>query len=77
MSLLKKKITLDQFLSDLIFYQLDFLQKHFDKWIVLADESKVLTDDQKKDFFGKAHELMIADIVMGCNLHFCSMIHLL
>jgi len=70
MSIFKKKIYFPQFLADLLTHQMDFLEKNFDKLIVMADEPGVLTDNQKKEFLDKAHELIIADIVMGCELHF-------
>lgn len=70
MSIFKKKIYFPQFLADLIDNQMDFLEKNFNKLIVMADESGVLTDNQKKEFLDKAHELIIADIVMSCKQHF-------
>ncbi len=70
MSIFKKKIYFPQFLAELITYQMDFLEKNFDKLIFLTDESGVLTDNQKKEYLDKAHELIIADIVIGCELHF-------
>jgi hypothetical protein len=70
MPIFKKKVYFPQFLSDVISYQMDFLEKNFDRLIDLADESKVLTDAQRKDFFDKAHELIILDIIVSCNLHF-------
>lgn len=70
MSIFKKEIAFGQYLFDLITYQVDFLEKNFDKLIIVADESKILTDRQKEDFLDKAHELLIVDIIMGCNLHF-------
>lgn len=70
MSIFKEKIAFSQFLGDLIYFQFDFLENNFDKLIVLADESKVLKDNQKEEFLDKAHELIIADIIMGCGQHF-------
>ena len=70
MSIFKKEIAFGQFLFDLITYEADFLEKNFDKLIAVADESKILTDRQKEEFLYKAHELLIVDIIMGCNLHF-------
>ena len=70
MSIFRKKVYFPQFLSDMITHQMEFLEKNFHKLIVLADESQVLTDAQNKDFYGKAHELIILDIIVGCNLHF-------
>ena len=70
MSIFKKKINFPQFLFEVIKFQIDFLEEHFDKLIVLADELKVLTNAQKKDFFDKAHELVVVNILMGCNIHF-------
>jgi len=70
MSIFKKEIAFGQFLFDLIAYQVDFLEKNADKLIMAADESTILTDRQKEEFIDKAHELLIVDIIMGCNLHF-------
>lgn len=70
MSIFKKEIDFGQYLFDLITYQMDFLEQNFYKLIVVADESKILTDGQKEEFLDKAHELLIVDIIMGCNLHF-------
>jgi hypothetical protein len=70
MSIFKKETVFDQFLFDLIIYQMDFLEKNFDELLIVADESKILTDEQKEEFLDKAHELLIVDIIMGCNLHF-------
>lgn len=70
MSIFKKKIYFPQLLAELVTYQIDFLEKNFDKLIVLSDESGALTDNQKEDFLDKAHELIIADIVIGCEQHF-------
>jgi len=67
MSIFKKKIYFPQFLADLINNQMDFLEMNFNKLIVMADEFRVLTDIQKEEFLDKAHELIIADIVMGCS----------
>lgn len=38
MSIFKKKIDFSQFLADLISVQFEFLEKNFDKLIILADE---------------------------------------
>jgi len=70
MSLFKQKIDFSQFLADLISFQYDFLENNFNKLVVLADEFKVLTEKDKEDFFDKARELIIVDILMGCNRHF-------
>jgi hypothetical protein len=70
MSIFKKKISFPQFLVDLVTYQMDFFEKNFDKLIAMADESHVLTDNQKAEFLDKAHELIIVDIVISCSLHF-------
>lgn len=70
MSIFKKETTFGQFLFDLITYQMDFLEKNFNKLLIVADESKILTDEQKEEFLDKVHELLIVDIIMGCNLHF-------
>lgn len=69
MSLFKQKISFHQFLADLISFQFDFLDSNFDKLIVLADEFKVLTDGDKKEFLDKSHELVIADIFISCTQH--------
>ncbi len=71
MSIFKKKIYFGQFLADVITFQFDFLEENFAKMIVLADESKVLTDNQKEEFLDKAHELIIADIMRSCEQDFC------
>ncbi len=70
MGLFKQKIDLGQFLADLISFQHDFLENNFNKLVVLADEFKVLTGKDKENFFDKAHELIIVDILMSCNQHF-------
>ena len=70
MSIFKKEIAFGQYLFDLITYQMDFLEKNFEKLLIVADESRILTDRQKEEFLDKAHELLIVDIIMGCNLHF-------
>ena len=67
MTIFKKKIYFAQFLADLITFQCDFLENKFGNLIVLADEFKVLTEKDKEDFFDKAHELVIVDILMSCN----------
>lgn len=46
------------------------MENNFDKLIVLADESDVLTEKEKEEFLDKAHELIIADIMMGCEQYF-------
>ena len=66
----KKKIYFPQFIADVISYQMDFLDNNFDKLIFLADKSGILTDSQKYDLLDKAHELMIVDILRGCEQHF-------
>jgi hypothetical protein len=70
MSIFKKKIHFPQLLAELITYQMDFLENNFDRLIALADKSGVLTDSQKEGFLDKAHELIIANIMMGCHQHF-------
>ncbi len=70
MSVFKKKIHFSQFLADLITFQFDFLEKNFDKLIVLADELKSLTEKDREEFLDKAHELIIVDIAMSCSQHF-------
>jgi len=70
MGLFKQKIDFGQFLADLISFQYDFLENNFNKLVVLADEFKVLTEKDKEDFFDKAHELIIVDILMSCNQYF-------
>jgi hypothetical protein len=70
MSIFKKKIYFPQFLADLINNQMDFLEMNFNNLIVMADEFRVLTDNQKEEFLDKAHELIIADIVMSCSQYF-------
>ncbi len=70
MPIFKKKIYFGQFLAEVITFQFDFLEKNFAKMIVLADESTVLTDNQKEDFLDKAHELIIADIMRSCEQDF-------
>ena len=71
MSIFKKKIYFPQFLADLITSQFDFLEKNSDKLIVLADESKILTEKDKEELLDKSHELIIVDIMMSCSQHFC------
>jgi len=70
MSILKKKIDFSEFLGELVTFQFDFLQKNFDKLIVLADEFKVLTKKDREEFLDKAHELIIVDIMMSCYQRF-------
>jgi len=70
MAIFKKKIYFTQFLADLVTFQMDFLEMNFNKLIVMADEPGVLTDNQKEEFLDKAHELIIADIIMGCKQRF-------
>ena len=70
MSIFKKKIYFPQFLADLITSQFDFLEKNSDKLIVLADESKILTEKDKEELLDKSHELIIVDIMMSCSQHF-------
>lgn len=70
MSFFKKKIDFVQFLADVITFQCDFLENNFNKMVVLADEYKVLTEKAKKEFFDKAHELLIVDILLSCGQHF-------
>jgi hypothetical protein len=70
MGLFKQKIDFSQFLADLISFQYDFLENNFNKLVVLADEFKVLTEKDKEDFFDKAQELIIVNILMSCNQRF-------
>lgn len=70
MFIFKKKIDLSQFLSELITFQFDFLEKNFDKIIVLADELKALTEKDRDEFLEKLHELIIVDILISCSQHF-------
>ncbi len=70
MGLFKQKIDFSQFLADLISFQHEFLENNFDKLIVLTDELEVLTENDKKDFLDKSHELILVDILMNCNQHF-------
>jgi len=70
MGLFKQKIDFSQFLADLISFQYDFLENNFNKLVVLADEFKVLTEKDKEDFFDKAHELIIVDILVSCSQRF-------
>jgi hypothetical protein len=68
--LFKQKIEFGQFLAELITFQLDFLERNFDKLVVLADECKVLTEKDKEEFFDKAQVLIIVDIMTSCIQHF-------
>lgn len=46
------------------------MEKNFNKLVVLADKFKVLTEKDKEEFLAKAHELIIVDIMMGCDQYF-------
>lgn len=70
MPIFKKKIYFPQLLADMITFQFDFLEKNFDKLILLADEFRVLTKKDKEEFLNKSHELIIIDIVTSCSQHF-------
>ncbi len=70
MSIFKKKIYFPQFLAKLIILQFDFLKNNFDKLIGLADEFKILTEQDKNEFIDKSHEMIIIDIMLSCNRHF-------
>ncbi|HBG77541.1 MAG TPA: hypothetical protein DDW84_01650 [Phycisphaerales bacterium] len=71
MGFFKQKIYFLKFLAQHITYQFDFMEKNFDKLIGLADEFKVLTEQDKDFFLDKAHELIIVYIMGSCNQHFC------
>ncbi|MDD4412203.1 MAG: hypothetical protein PHR00_00965 [Patescibacteria group bacterium] len=66
MSLFKQKIYYGQFILDIIKFQFDFLENSFSKLIVLADELNVLGEKDKEDYFDKAQELVVVDILFGC-----------
>lgn len=74
MSVFKKKVYFPQFVAELITSQFGFLERNFANLIVLADESEVLTDSQKREFFDKTRELIIADIMMACQKYLCGRI---
>ena len=70
----KKGISFPQFLADLISFQCDFLARRFDELIVLADESKVLTEEDRRQFFDKAYALLMVDITVRCCQYFSAQV---
>jgi hypothetical protein len=70
MALFKKRVPFPQFLAYLVSFQCDFLARSFDKLIGLADESNVLTEEDREQFFDKAHALLMVDITMRCCQYF-------
>lgn len=70
MSLFKKKINFPQFLADVITFQCDFVEENFSRLAALADEFKVLTEEDKNEFHDKAYELVVVDIMISCCQQF-------
>lgn len=70
MSIFKKKIEFSQFIANLVSFQLDFIENNFDKMVVLADEFRVFTENDKKDLCEKLQTLSVADILIECHLNF-------
>jgi hypothetical protein len=74
MPLFKKRISFPQFLADRVSFQCDFLARSFDKLIALADESNVLTQEDREQFFDKAHALLVVNITMRCCQYFSAQV---
>jgi len=66
----KQKINFGQFLGELIVFQYNFLENNFNRMIILADEYRALTEQDRERFLDKAYELIIVDIMMSCSRHF-------
>ena len=69
MSLFKKKISVEGFLSKQIILQFYFWENNFTTVIDTIDEVKVLTDEDKRDFLDKIPELAMANLIMDCSYH--------
>lgn len=69
MSLFKRKVKFSQFIADLMYFQLNFVESNFENMVILADEYKVLTESDKKDLYSIADFLMLADLTVGCIIH--------
>ena len=74
MALFKKRISFPQFLADLVSFQCGFLARSCDKLIALADESNVLTQEDREQFFDKTHALLVVDITMRCCQYFSAQV---
>jgi hypothetical protein len=66
----RKRTSFPQFVADLISFQCEFLAGNFDKLIAMADELKILTTQDKDNFFHKAHALLMVNLLMSCRQHF-------
>jgi len=69
MNLFKKKIEFPQFIANLIKFQFDLVDRNFEKWVVMDDEFKVLTSEDKKKLHQITDYLILADIHFGCLIH--------
>ena len=76
MSLFKKKIDFAQFVANLIQFDIDFLENDFNKMVVLADEYKILSENDKADLYEKAQTLAVVDILLGCRQYLSDKISL-
>jgi hypothetical protein len=65
----KEKIDFQQFFTKLVIYQSGFIEENFDKIVDFNDESKVLTQEDRKDLYSIVDIFMLADIWINCMIH--------
>lgn len=70
MSIFKKQIDFGQFITDAITCSINFYDANFDKFIPLADEFHVLTQKDKEELRESGYSLIVADLMVSCQIHF-------
>lgn len=74
MSLFKKNIKFSQYIADLIKFQFNYIEQNYNKFIDLDDEYKALTLKDKEKLRSIVDDLILADITVGCIIHFSNKI---
>lgn len=69
MSIFKKKIKFNQFVADVIYDYMNFLDSNIDKMIPLADEYKSLSEKDTEKLKDSAYSLVINDIMISIGEH--------
>jgi len=70
MVFLKKSIDFGQFVGDAIFNSVNFYDANSEKLIPMADEFKVLDKDDAAELKELGYSLIIADLMISCQVNF-------
>ena len=70
MALFKKKIEFPQFIADVMFNGFSIYDKNIDEWMPMADEFKVLKQEDKEGLKKLGKSLVAANVYFGSIFHF-------